>query len=175
MLLVGQRVDDAEPRRRCGERLQPRLRVGADDGAVDPALEVARDVGDRLALAEHFLARRLDHVAAELAHGDLEGRARAQRRLLEQQREVRPGERLLVRHAGGARRLELAASRRQACSSSCVRSSIERNLVIVAVRPGVPISPLRSTSTRALGARRSSRGRWPDRFDREPLTRTVAS
>ena len=97
MLLVGERVDDPEARGGDGERLEARLGVGADDGAVDPAFQIPRDVGDRLARAEGFLARWLDHVAAELADRDLEGRTRPQRRLLEQQRDVLAFERLLVR------------------------------------------------------------------------------
>ena len=46
MLLVGERVDDAEVRRGVGELLEPRLRERADHGPVDPALEVSRHVGD---------------------------------------------------------------------------------------------------------------------------------
>ena len=73
--------------------LEPLLREGADDDAEDPALEVARDVLDRLAPAERDVRRRLDHVAAELADRDRERRARAQRRLVEEQRDVPAGER----------------------------------------------------------------------------------
>ena len=107
MLIVRKSVDDPQPRRGVGERLEPALRVRPHDRAVDPALEVPGDVGDGLALAEDFLARRLDEIATELAYGNLEGRARPQRRLLEQERVVPPGQRLLVGHAGRTRRLEL--------------------------------------------------------------------
>ena len=52
MLFVGQRVDDVQPRRRGGELREQLLRERSDDDGVDPALEIARDVGDRLAPAE---------------------------------------------------------------------------------------------------------------------------
>ena len=52
MFLVGERVDDVQARRGVGESFEPRLRERADDRAGDPALEIARDVGDRLAAAE---------------------------------------------------------------------------------------------------------------------------
>ena len=107
MLFVGQRVDDAQPRRGVGEGFDARLRVGAHHGAVHPALEVAGDVLDRFAAAERDVLRRLDHVAAELAHGNLEGRAGAERRLLEEQRDVLAFERADVPDAGGARVLQL--------------------------------------------------------------------
>jgi hypothetical protein len=107
VLLVGQRVDHAEARRRRGERLEARLRVSADDRAVDPPLEIPSHVGNRLPLAEHFLTRRLDDVSSELPHGDLERRSGSQRGLLEQQSVVPPLQRPLVCNAGGARRLEL--------------------------------------------------------------------
>jgi hypothetical protein len=66
MLLVGERVDtcSAAPPRRTPEHL---LREGADDDRVDPALEIARDVGDRLAPAERDVRLQRDDVAAELA------------------------------------------------------------------------------------------------------------
>ncbi len=56
MLLVGERVDDVQARRRGGELAQPRLRERAHDRAAHPALEVARDVVDRLAAAERDVA-----------------------------------------------------------------------------------------------------------------------
>ena len=74
---------------------------------MHPALEIAGDVIDRLAAAERDILRRLDDVAAELADGDLEGRAGAQRRLLEQQRDVLAFEGTDVAHAGRARVLQL--------------------------------------------------------------------
>ena len=106
VLVVGQRVDHVQPRRRGGELLEQPLRERPDDDRVDPALEVARDVGDRLAAAERGVRLQRDHVAAELADGDLERRARAQRRLLEQHRDVPAAERV------GGRRLAARATGR---------------------------------------------------------------
>ena len=100
------------PGRGGGEALEPLLRERADDDAEDPALEVARDVLDRLAAAERDVGRRLDHVAAELADGDRERRPRAQRRLVEQQRDVPAGQRRRVRPAGVARGLHRRRQRR---------------------------------------------------------------
>ena len=91
MLLVGERIDDVQVRRRVGEALKPGLREGPDDGAVHPALEIAGDIFDGLAAAERDIGRQLDDFAAELAHGDDERRSRAERRLLEEQRDVTVG------------------------------------------------------------------------------------
>ena len=106
MLLVGERVHDAEARRGGRELLQPGLGVGADDRDGDPALEIAGHVRDRLAAAERHVGRRLDDVAAELAHRNLKRGSGPQRRLLEEQRDVAALERPLVLHARGARRLQ---------------------------------------------------------------------
>ncbi len=83
------------------------LPEGADHGARHPAFEVAGDVGDGLARAERAFLRRHDHVAAELVHGDLERRARPQRRLVEQQRDVLAGQRLRRRRAASELALAL--------------------------------------------------------------------
>ena len=89
MLLVGQRVDRraaAARRRRTPASMScENVRMTT---RVDPALEVARDVGDRLALPERDVGLQRDEMAAELADRDLERRARPQRRLLEQHRDV---------------------------------------------------------------------------------------
>ena len=82
------------PGARLRELLERLLRERADDDGVDPALEIARDVGDRLAPAERDVRLQRDHVAAELADRDLERRARAQRRLVEQHRDVAAVERV---------------------------------------------------------------------------------
>ena len=97
VFLVGERVHDAQPRRGGRHPFDTRVRIRAHDGAVHPALQIARDVLDRLAAAEGDVGGRLDRVASELAHRDLERRPRAQRRLLEQQRHVTAGERPRVR------------------------------------------------------------------------------
>ena len=91
--------------------LEPGLSERPHDGGVDPSLEITRDVCDGLASAEGRVLRRFDHVAAELAHGDLERRSRAKRRLLEQQRDVLSSQRLLVRPTGGARQFQVGRER----------------------------------------------------------------
>ena len=88
MLFVAERVDDVQLRRDLGDLMQPLLAERADHDRVDPALEVAGDVVDRLAIGVHHVGGNLDDVAAELADADGEGDARAQRRLLEQQADV---------------------------------------------------------------------------------------
>ncbi len=52
VLLVGECVHDVQARSRGGELLEHLLRERADDDGIDPALEVARDVGRRLPAAE---------------------------------------------------------------------------------------------------------------------------
>ena len=68
MLVVGERVDDMETLRARGELLECPVRERSDDHRVDPALEVARDVGHRLALAERHVGLQSDGAAAELAN-----------------------------------------------------------------------------------------------------------
>jgi hypothetical protein len=92
MLVVAERVHDVEPRRRGGELGEHALGIGPDHHGGDPALEVARDVGHRLARAERFVGAQRQHVAAELVYRDLERRSRPQRRLFEQHRDVAPGQ-----------------------------------------------------------------------------------
>ena len=109
MLFVAERVDDVQLRRDLGDLMQPLLPERADHDRVDPALEVAGDVVDRLAIGVHHVGGNLDDVAAELADADGEGDARAQRRLFEQQPDVLavqrvPGRRL---HALDALALQL--------------------------------------------------------------------
>jgi hypothetical protein len=79
---------------------------------VYPAFEVAGDVFERLAHAFGELRGEMERMRAELAHGDLERGARAQRRLLEEQGDVLAGERGRRRRIGAepAVRLHLAAS-----------------------------------------------------------------
>ena len=94
------------------------LRERADDDGVDPALEVARDVGDRLAPSERGVGLQRHDVAAELADGDLERRARAQRRLLEQHRDVA---------AVRARRPSAPARPSERSAFTCAASSRQRS------------------------------------------------
>ena len=120
------------------------LRERADDDRVDPALEVARDVGDRLALPERHVRLQRDDVAAELAHGDLERRARAQRRLLEQHRDVTAVER--VARSAPARPSERSAF-------SCAReleAALEIGGVEVEDREEVLAASSRGVSAHAL-------------------------
>ena len=66
----------------------------ADHDRIDIAREHPRGVGQRFAAAElHFLRREQDRLAAELAHGDIEGDARAGRRLVEHHGQRLAGER----------------------------------------------------------------------------------
>ena len=141
VLLVGERVDHVQPRRRRRELHQPVLRKRPDHHARHPAFEVAGDVGNRLAFTHGDVLRRRDHVAAQLAHGNLEGAARPQRRLLEQQRHVLPGQRRRPVAAHAARALLLqeppppaarrrarpargrAATRSAACGVTATRSA----------------------------------------------------
>ena len=88
VFLVGQRIDHVEARRGSGELLENLLRERADDHRIHPALEIARDVGGRLASAQRHIRRNQNRIPAELADRDLEGHPRAQRRLVEEQRDV---------------------------------------------------------------------------------------
>ena len=74
------------------------LAQDADDDRLDVARQHASGVGDGLAAAElHLRARQHDRLAAELAHGDVEGNPRARRGTVEDHRE-----RLALERAGGA-------------------------------------------------------------------------
>src|SRR5581483_7237127 len=90
--------DDVKARRGGRELLDDALREGANDDGIDPAFEVAGDVGDRLALPEGDIGLERDDVAAELADRDFEGGPRPQRGLLEQKRDVAS-----VQRVGGRR------------------------------------------------------------------------
>ena len=72
MLFVGERVDDAQPRRGVGKGLEPGLRECPNHCGGDPSLEVARHVFDRFPAAKRDIFGRLDGMAAELADGNLE-------------------------------------------------------------------------------------------------------
>ena len=84
VLEVRERVDDGHVgvRGHLGDGV---VREGAEDDDVHPALEVAGDVGDGLALAEGSVGLvDEDGVAADGVHRGLEGEARAQRGLFEE-------------------------------------------------------------------------------------------
>ncbi len=74
------------------------LREGAGHDGIDPAIEVAGNVFDRLAGADGAVAE--NGIAAELFDGQLEGHVRAQRGLFEEQRDGCSSERAGV-IAGG--------------------------------------------------------------------------
>src|SRR5260221_4677654 len=80
---------------------------GAKAGGVHVGAQLVGDAADGLAGAEPPLLRgEIEAGTAELARGDLERDARAQRGLLEQQRHGLAGERWSGRHSGGARPLQ---------------------------------------------------------------------
>ena len=96
MLEVGERIDHRHAR--VGGHLGDGVvRVGAQHDHVDPALHVARHVGDGFALAE----RRVglvdeDRVAAHGVDAGLEGQARAQAGLLKHQHHLLGVERVAI-------------------------------------------------------------------------------
>ena len=73
MLLIGQRVDHVEPAGGRSEFGEHGLRKRADDHGVNPPLQISGDVGHRFAPAERHIRLQRDDLAAQLAHGDLEG------------------------------------------------------------------------------------------------------
>ena len=141
MLAVGQRVDDVQLRRGRGELLEQPLRERPDDDRVDPALEVARDVGDRLAPSERRVGLQRDDVAAELADGDLEGRPGAQRRLLEQHRDVPAVERVGRRRLAAERPVGLHLRRQIEAALEVGRLEVEdRQEILPRVRDAAVVS-----------------------------------
>ena len=94
MGVVGQPVDDRHGGV-LGQFEQPLMRGGADHDRIDIARQHLGRVGDGLGAAElHFGAGQHDGLAAELAHADVEGDARARRRLVEDHRQHLAVERL---------------------------------------------------------------------------------
>ena len=148
VLLVGERVDDVQARRGGGELLEDLLRERADDDRIHPALEIARDVGRRLAPAERHVGGNQDRIAAQLAHRDLEGHPRAQRRLVEEQRDV-ASRQAASRRGVGPRRAPASAARPRAGR-----------------RPVPPASRRPATGTSAAPALRG----WPARAGRVALS-----
>src|SRR5262245_26433234 len=116
MRAMGQAVDHRHGRM-LRELEQHVVIERADHDAVDIAREHARGVSNRLAAAElHLLAGERDRLAAELAHGDIEGDARAGRRAIEDhgqrlalERRLAGGAFALETHFHGAARLDHAA------------------------------------------------------------------
>ena len=77
---------------RRSELFDDLLRERADHDGVHPALEIARDVGDRFAFAQRHFGRDEHRRAAELTNRDLEGDPGPERRLVEEQRDVPAGQ-----------------------------------------------------------------------------------
>ena len=124
---------------RCrGELLQQFLRERTDDDAVHPPLEIARDVGDRLALPQRHVGLQRHHVAAQFTHGNLEGRARAQRRLVEQQRQMPAVERVRGRRMAAERAVGLHVRRELQAAIEIRRIEIEdRQKILASLRGGL--------------------------------------
>ena len=102
MRLVGKAVDDRHGRVFC-KLDQLFMRGGAHHDRVDIARQHEGRVGDGFAAAKlHVRMVQHDGLAAELAHGDVEGNARAGRAFLEQHgehgafRELGPGARAVL-------------------------------------------------------------------------------
>ena len=93
---VGQAVDDRHGGV-FGQLHQRLMRRGAQHQHIDIARQHARGVGDGLAAAElHVVAVQYDGITAELAHGHIEGNARARRRFLEHHRQQFAGRNLSI-------------------------------------------------------------------------------
>ena len=95
MGVVGQPVDHRNGGV-LGQLQQPLMRGGADHDRIDIARQHLGGVGDGFGAAElHLGAGQHDGLAAKLAHADVEGDARARRRLVEDHRQhlafERPG------------------------------------------------------------------------------------
>ena len=89
----GEAVDDGHRgvARQLGQIV---VRENADHDGVDEARQHARRVGDALASSDlHLIAREHDRLAAQIAHGEIEGDAGAGRGLVEDERQIFAGER----------------------------------------------------------------------------------
>ena len=96
MLQVRQAIDDRNGGMR-GQRGADIVAEGPDHDPVDHALQILRNIIDRLPLAEVDVGRRKEQgIAAELFDPHGEGRAGAQRRFLENQSHHRPFKRCAV-------------------------------------------------------------------------------
>ena len=90
MIQIRERVHDRQARP-VREFVDSLLREGAGDDYIGPAAQIARDIFQRFAVADHADLR--DDIAAELLHGEFEGHARAERRLFKQKSGVAAFER----------------------------------------------------------------------------------
>src|SRR5688572_27077467 len=160
VLEIAEPVDDRH-RRVAGQAFHGRMRVHARGDPVDPAREVARDVGHRLARAQpDLVAGEIDGPAAELDDADLERHARAQGLLLEDQRERSAVQRR--RPAPGLPPVLEVGRQREEPEEALPREVVDREQVLhFASRPST--SPMISSarrhsagSTTSGGARRST-------------------
>ena len=85
MEFIAQRVNHRHARP-VGQLFDGPLRKRARDNGVRPALQIAGNVFDWLAIADR--ARVQDRVSTELLDGKLEGHARPQRRFFEEQAQI---------------------------------------------------------------------------------------
>lgn len=94
MQQISQPIDHGHVRE-LRELLDVLMREGADHDAVNVARQHARRVGDRLAAAELYVARReKERVPAKLVGAHFEGDTRSRGRFHEDHREGLPSERL---------------------------------------------------------------------------------
>jgi len=100
MLAQRQAVEHGDPRL-GGELDGDLMRARADHDPVDEPFEVAGDVADALASAEHDVVRQVDRMPAELDHPGLERDPRPQAGLLEQHGQRPTGQRRIDMSPGG--------------------------------------------------------------------------
>ena len=126
MLLVAQRVDDVQSRAAAASVLALSCAYVRITSAAHPAFEVARDVLRAARARRRRIPGQVQRVAAELADRDLERRPRAQRGLLEEQRDVRALSAFAVGAFVPRRRSAFSCAAR---SSSRSRSSADRSRI----------------------------------------------
>ena len=117
MIEVAQRVDDRNIRP-LGQLVDGALEEDPGHDALGPAVEIARHIFDRLAVADQPGDR--DGIAAELLDGEFEGQTGAQRRLFEQQAQVTATQRVGI--PGRASSSPSGKDRAGSRTSSVVRS-----------------------------------------------------
>src|SRR5215471_19840224 len=87
MKFVGKSIDDGNLRGR-GHLVKDALLIDASDNALNPALEVARDIGNGFAFAEPGLrVVKKDYMAAHTLNADFKSDASAKGRLFENERD----------------------------------------------------------------------------------------
>ena len=166
VLFVRQRIDHVQALGRLADLHEPILAERADDDRIDPALEVAGDVVNRLAVGVHDVGRNLHHVAAELAHADRERHARTQRGLFEEQADVASVERVCRRRAQPQRPLALEPHRQLDRLAKLLVAEVENRQEVLAptrglrrafasMRPWPPLNPPSRRSRRSVNVQNS--------------------